>query len=342
MVKTARILGTGSYLPKKKVNNKDLEKIVRNFDIEKAGMEFVEWAEAMTGIRERYYAEDEDAESMGAEAAKRALGSAGMNSSDVDFIIASSFTPTRDIPNLACSIGHLIGADTSPAFPLNTACAGFIYGLAIGYSLIKSELYKNVLVVATEVLSKATDFGDPKTAVLFGDGAGAAILEASDGGGIVSPPYLASEFSSHFELRSANISDAREILTQGEKEYIARCYIKMPGGPKVLKRAINAMADAAMGALEKSPWKLEEVDYIIPHQANQRITLGLIEKLKVPPDKVCSNIARFGNTSGASVAIALDKAVRGEIEEYQIKRGDKIVLTSIGGGYSLAGMVMEY
>lgn len=342
MKKTARIVGTGSYLPKKRVTNEMLKGMVRNFDIERAGAPFIQWAEAMTGIRERYYVDDESAETMGAYAAKEAINVAGIAPEDLDFVIISSFTPSQDVPNLACSISHLIGARGIGGFPLNAACAGFIYGLSVGYSLIATEVYRRILIVATEVLSRVTDYSDPKTAVLFGDGAGAVVLEAAESGGISYPPYLSSEYSSHFELNNPSMTEAGGILTVEEKEYIQRSYVRMPGGPKVLRKAINSMAEAVMRALEQSPYKLEDIDYIIPHQANKRITNGLIEKLNVSPHRVCTTIEKFGNTSGASVAIALDKVARGELEGYYLKKGDKIVLTAIGAGYTVAALVLEY
>lgn len=342
MNKRARIAGTGSYLPKKRVTNKMLEGMVKNFDAGRAGMPFVQWAEVMTGIKERYYVEDESAETMGAYAGKEAIEAAGMKPEDLDFIIISSFTPSHDVPNLASSISHLIGTKNIGGFLLNTACAGFIYGLSIGYSLITTGVYKRILVVATEVLSRVTDYSDPKTAVLFGDGAGAVVLEASQESGISSPFYLSNEYSPHFELNNPNMAGAREILTVEGKEYIQRCYVKMPGGPRVLRRAVNAMAEAVMRVLERSPYTLEDIDYIIPHQANKRIINGLIEKLSIDPRKVCTTIEKFGNTSGASVPIALDKMARGQLEGYHLKKGDKIVLTAVGAGYTVAGLVLEY
>ena len=168
----ARIAGTGSYLPKRKITNEQIEKVVRNFDPQRAGMPFAQWVVKVTGIETRHFVEDEDTETMAVQAALRALEAAEMKAADLDFIIASSFTPTRDIPNMACSVGHLIGAEKAGAFPLNTACAGFIYALSIGYALIKAEIYGTILVVSSETLSRVTDYGDPTTAVLFADGAG--------------------------------------------------------------------------------------------------------------------------------------------------------------------------
>ena len=342
MAKCARIIGTGSYLPKKVVTNEELKGRIKNFDEERAGMPFGDWVVSVTGVERRHYAEDEDTEYMAASAAEKALEAAGLSPHGLDFIIVSSFTPTRDIPNLGCTVAHLIGAEPVGTFPLNTACAGFIYGLAIAYAFIKADLYKNILVIASETLSKVTDFGDPKTAVLFGDGAGAAVLQAADSGGICSLPYLSSSFSDHFDLKNSNLSNACNILTESEHEYIKRSYIRMPGGPRVLRKAINSMVESAQGALDISPYSLKDVDRIIPHQANQRITIGLADKLEVGMDKVCSTIAECGNTSGASVAIALDRAIRGEVGDFEVEPGDRIVLTAVGGGYSLAGAVVDY
>ena len=342
MPKCARVVGTGSFLPKQKVSNEEIEKMVSNFDPERAAMPFVQWVEKVTGIRTRCFVDDEDTEMMAAEASRKALEAAGMSASDCDFIIVSSFTPTRDIPNIACSVGHMIGADGVGGFPLNTACAGFVYALSVAYALIKAEIYENILVVSSESLSRVIDFGDPSTAVLFADGAGAAVLRASDEGGICSPPYLISDFSDHIYLKnSATVHPRERIMSQG-KEYLPQHMIHMPGGPHVLKRAVNGMADVLYKALELSPYELEDLDVIIPHQANLRIADGLIKKLGVPAEKVCRVIRSIGNTSGASVAISLDMAVRGEVDGLKIDRGDKVGLTAIAGGYSAGAIVFEY
>jgi 3-oxoacyl-[acyl-carrier-protein] synthase-3 len=342
MAKSARIVGTGSYLPKREVSNEQIENLVRNFDRQKAGMPFAQWVEKVTGIKSRYFVQDEDTEEMARLASQQALEAAKMKASDLDFIIVSSFTPTRDIPNLACSVGHLLGAEELAGFPLNTACAGFVYGLAMAYALIRADLYRNVLVVSSETLSKVTDYNDPTTAVLFADGAGAAILQASENGGILSPPYLNNEFTEHFDLRNSDTIGAEQILTKADKEFVPRSLLHMPGGPRVLRRAVNGLACALLKALDNSPYKLEDLDVIVPHQANRRITSGLIEKLGVPVNKVCRVIDKIGNTSGASVAISLDMALRGKIEGLKIQRGDLIGLTAIGGGYSIGAIIFKY
>jgi 3-oxoacyl-[acyl-carrier-protein] synthase-3 len=342
MAKYARIAGTGSYLPKRRLSNEQIEKIVSNFDAQRAGMPFPQWIEKVTGIRTRCFVDDEDTETMAAFAAQKALDAAGMKAGEIDFIIVSSFTPTRDIPNLACSVGHLIGAENIGGLPLNTACAGFVYGLSLGYALIKADVYKNVLVVSSETLSRVTDYGDPTTAVLFADGAGAAILQASEEKGIGSPAYLNSIFAEHFELKNSDAANPREVIKVKGKEFVPRHTLHMPGGPQVLRKAVNGMADALLKALEKSTYELSDLDVVIPHQANRRITNGLIEKLKLPEKKVCRVIETIGNTSAASVAIALDMAVRGETSNVKIKAGDKVGLTVIGGGYSIASIVFDF
>lgn len=342
MAKCAKIVGTGSYLPKRQVSNQEIENLVRNFDPQKAGMPFGEWVKKVTGISTRYFVQDEDTETMAAFASQRALEAAGINARDLDFIIVSSFTPTRDIPNLACSVGHLIGAETAGGFPLNTACAGFVYALSVAYALIKADVYRNILVVSSETLSRVTNYGDPTTAVLFADGAGAAILQAAETGGICSPPYLASDFTDHLDLKNSDTINPRERLEKQGQEFVPHSTLHMPGGPRVLKKAVKGMASALFKALERSSYNLEDLDVIIPHQANRRITYGLIEKLGVPKEKVCRIIDMIGNTSGASVAISLDMVIRGEAGDLSIKPGDKVGLTAIGGGYSLGAIVFEY
>ncbi len=342
MTKHAKISGTGSYLPKQRISNEQMQKMVRNFDPERAGMPFPLWVEKVTGIKTRCLVKDEDAEMMAAQASLQALEAAEMKANDIDFIIASSFTQTRDIPNFACSLGYMIGADKVGGFPLNTACAGFIYGLSLGYALIKSEIYTNVLVASSEALSRVVDYGDPSTAVLFADGAGAAVLQACEEGGICSPPYLTSDFSDHIYLNNSDAVNPQERIENQGKEYLPRSMLYMPGGPHVLKRAVNGMAEALLKALEQSPYALEDLEVIIPHQANLRITDGLIIRLGVPKEKVSRIIHSIGNTSGASVAISLDLAFRGQADDVKINSGDIVGLTAIAGGYSAGAIIFKH
>jgi len=348
-MRTARIIGTGSYLPREIVTNKELSYKIRNFradDAEKMLLRkgynvemmsdrelFDAWVQQVTGIKKRhFYTEDFDkrkgfigsVENMGAEAAKEALNSAGISAKNLDYIIFSTFTQDLDIPNPACSLSHLIGAESIGGIPINTACSGFIDGLIDAYCRICSGFYKTILVVASERLSKVTNYDDPKTAVLFADGAGAVVLQKSETG--ILGFYSELDYSQeHIKLKSINYKK-----------------IEMGGGPNVLKRAVEAMEKAGLKALERANLKLEDIDYIIPHQANQRITKSLANKLKIPKSKIIETINNFGNTSGASVAIALDKVIKGEVEGIKIKRGNKILLTSVGGGYTLASIAVEY
>jgi len=342
MTPCGRIIGTGSYLPKRKITNEQIRGMVRNFDPQRAGMPFAQWVERLTGIKTRHLVEDEDTEIMAVEASRRALETAEMDAADLDFIIVSSFTPTRDIPNLACSVGHLLGADKAGGFPLNAACSGFVYALSMGYALIRAGFYRNILVASSETLSRVTNYGDPTTAVLFADGAGAVILQASDEGGICSLPYLSCDFTDHFNLMNSSAAHPEEIIEIEGQEFVPRGTIQMPGGPSVLRKAVNGMAHALLEALALSPYELEDLDVIIPHQANRRITNGFIEKLGVPAEKVCKVIDSIGNTSGASVAISLDMCIRGKAGEVRIKPGDIVGLVAIGAGYSIAATVFEY
>ena len=309
--KHLKILGTGSYLPDRRVTNADLAGMVRNFDPEKANKPFSAWAEHVTGIRERRFVEDETSEDMAREASIRAIEAAGMAPDQIQFIIVCSFTPSLVIPNMACSLDEMLGSGGAGGFALNTACGGFVYGLSVAYSLIAAGVYDTILVVASEALSKTIDYDDPKTAVLFGDGAGAVVVGADTEGGMRSAPYTASKYSEHIAMAG---SDAKSLVTElctPEADYVEKTYIRMPGGPNVLRRAINVMSEAAEKALEVSPWDLSDVNCVIPHQANSRITRGLGDKMNIGKDKILDTIAYHGNTSGASIPLALDTAIRG-------------------------------
>jgi len=342
---TARIIGTGSYLPKTILTNSELynlPKIKKNFNIEKAKDKysgnsneeiFNDWATQVTGIKQRHVYNNDfnnqpdyigPIENMGAEAAKQALSQANLSPKDLDFIVAATFTQEQTVPNPACSIGHLIGAKNIPGIHINNACAGFVYGLINAYKEITTRA-KNVLVVASEQLTKVTDYTDPKTAVLFADGAGAAIL-TTDKTGILG-------FSRSSKYEDKHIS----LKNEPSKEN----FVKMGGGPQVLANAVRAMSKETKNALKNANLTLEDIKYIIPHQANKRITKNLAKNLKIPLEKMVSTIETIGNTSGSSVAIALDKLIRGELPNYNIEKGDKIVLTAVGVGYTMGAVVME-
>jgi len=332
------IAGTGSYLPKNIVTNKDLEKMVKNYDYSKS-KDFSEWVVRVTGIKQRHYAdEDETTEEMGAKAAEMALKDANLKATDIELIILNTFTPWELIPNSAIEVGHLIGNNNIPAITINQACSGFVYAVASSYHYIKSGGYNNVLVVASEKLSSVIDYDDPKTAVLFGDGAGAAVLQRSDKKGILGTPYIGGKYSpEHIKLKNIGV-DVKDILTNAEKEYVGKEYIKMGGGPEVLRQAVNAMVDSAEIALRGSNLEIKDIDWLDPHQANKRIIDGTAKYLHMPIKKTLITIGEDGNVSGASNIITLDKSIK----QGKVKRGDKILITAVCGGYTKGAFVFEH
>ena len=346
---TGIVTGTGSYLPKRILTNEDLYRkpgIKRNFDEDAAGKPFEPWAMGMTGISQRHVYTDDfmqdpnyigAVENMAAEAGKRALESAGIQAKDLDHIILASFTQDQTVPNPGCAAGHLIGADGIPATHINNACAGFVYGIIQAQKEIQTGA-KNVLVVASEYLTKVTDYQDPKTAVLFADGAGAAVLSAEKIGifkrfifkkhrtGILGYSRASDYEGDHIKLENK----------QGQKNLVT-----MAGGDDVLKKAVRAMSEQTKNALIDANLNLDDIKYIVPHQANERITKGLAKRLKIPLTKIVDTIENIGNTSGSSVAIALDKLVRGELTNYPLNKGDRILLTAVGVGYTMGAGVMR-
>ncbi|MBU3941804.1 MAG: ketoacyl-ACP synthase III [Nanoarchaeota archaeon] len=333
-----RIVGTGSYLPKNIVTNKGLEKMVKNYDYSKY-KDFSDWVISVTGIEQRHYAdENETTEEMGAEASKKVLEDANLKASDIDLIILNTFTPGTLIPNSAIEVGHLIGNNNIPAITINQACSGFVYAVESAYHYIRSGKYNNVLVVASEKLSSITDYSNPKTAVLFGDGAGAAVLQRSDKKGILGIPYIGGKYSpEHIKVKNTGV-DVKDILTNAEKEYVKKEYIKMGGGPQVLRQAVNAMVSSAKKVLEESELSIEDIDWLCPHQANRRIIDSTAKYLNMPIEKTLITIEEDGNVSGASNIITLDKSIK----QGKVKRGDKILMTAVGGGYTMGAFVFEY
>ena len=358
-MRTARIIGTGSYLPSKVITNAQLYELIKDSDwnlkegggkIRKNGYDpngmtaeeiFDVYVQQVTGIQQRNYFngvmsgdfDDDkefigDTENMAAKAAKTAIKDAGIEPQDIDYIIASSFTPSHDIPNLGLSVAHLIGAENIGGITINTACSGFIDGLIMAYSEIGMGLSETILVVASETMTRRTNFNDRTTTLLFGDGAGAAILRASDTG--IMGVYRGGKYL-HKHIHA---------------DYGG--FIKMEGGPKVLEKAVRAMQMAGKNAIIDAQKRggysitLDDVKFTIPHQANARIITNLAKKMGLSEDDVCNTITKLGNTSGSTVAIALDKVLKGEVKNSDIKRGDTLLLTAVGGGYTYASIVMKY
>lgn len=326
-LRSVGIVGTGSYLPHKVLTNFDLEKMVDTSD---------EWIRTRTGISERRIAKPDQASSdLGAQAALTALESANIPPSKVDMIIVATITPDMFFPSTACIIQHKIGAVHAACFDLSAACAGFGYALEIGKQLIATHTYETVLIIATDVLSKVTDWTDRNTCVLFGDGAGAVVLQpVEEGRGIISS-YLGAD-GSQTEILQLPGGGSRNPISQEVIDQRLH-YMKMRG-KEVFKFAVSAMCESAKKALQLANLDISEVDLLIPHQANMRIIEAVAKYLAIPMDKVFVNLHKYGNVSAASTAISIDEAVR----ENRIKEGDIVVLSSFGGGLCWAGTVIRW
>ncbi len=326
MIKRAGVIGLGFHLPKKVRTNFDLEKMIDTSD---------EWIQTRTGIRERRIAEPgTGASDLGAEAAKKALRAAKLKPEQIDLIIVATLSPDMPFPSTACFIQDKIGARKAACFDVSAACAGFVYGLAVARQFIASGMYQYVLVVGAEVLSPLIDWNDRSTCVLFGDGAGAAVLGPVKKGGILS--FHMGSDGSCAELLCMPGGGSRhpaspETIKQGMH------FLKMKGN-EIFKLAVRAMADCAIRAIKKAKISPEEIDCVIPHQANLRIIQATIEKLGVPMEKVYINIDRYGNMSSASSAIALCEAV----EEKKIRKGSKVLMVAFGSGLAWGACVMEW
>ena len=315
----SRITGTGSYLPAKVLTNKDLEAIVETSD---------EWIVARTGIRERHIAADgEFASDLALHACRRALEAAGRSADDVDLIIIGTSTPDMVFPSSACILQKKLGVKRGAAFDVQAVCTGFIYALATADLFIKAGTYKCALVVGAEVFSRILDWKDRGTCVLFGDGAGAVVLEASDTPGIL---------SSHLRADGAYV----DILNtpghvcsgaiQGDPT------LKMDGGA-VFKLAVRVLEESAREALAANGMQVADIDAYIPHQANVRIISHVGKKLGVPDAKCIVTVDRHANTSAASVPLALDVAVR----DGRVKSGHRVLLQGVGGGFTWGSILLR-
>jgi len=320
------IIGLGSYLPEKVLTNKDLEKMVNTTD---------EWIMTRTGIRERRIAGSDEATSdMAVVAAKRALDNAKLKPEDIDLIIVATITPDMFFPSTACLLQYKLGARNVPAFDISVACSGFIYGLAIANQFISSGAYRYALVIGAEKLSSVTDWSDRSTCVLFGDGAGAAVLGPVKEGGILSV-YLGADGSKGDLLK---LPAGGSKIPASKKSIDSKLhYIKMEGS-ELFKHAVRIMADAAREATRPLNLKAEDIDVVIPHQANIRILLAVAKRMGLSENKIYMNIEKYGNMSAASSAVALAEAVR----EGRIKKGNKILLDAFGGGLTWGAIVMEW
>ncbi|MGI6224708.1 MAG: beta-ketoacyl-ACP synthase III [Peptococcales bacterium] len=321
------IIGTGSYVPEQVVTNKDLEKIVDTDD---------EWIVTRTGISERRKAESHIATSdMSVLAAQKAIESAGITPEDIDLIIVATITPDMIFPATACLVQEKLGAKNAGAFDLSAACTGFIYGLSVASQFIATGMYKYVLVVGAETLSRVLNPADRNTLILFGDGAGAAVLGPVEAGSGFLSFDLGSD-GSGFNLLYQEAGGSR-CPASLESVELGKHYMVMHG-QDVFKFAVRIMGEASLKALGKAGLGKESVDYLIPHQANIRIVDAAVKRLQLPTDKVYINLDKYGNMSGASIPVALDEAVRNK----KIKKGDLVVLVGFGAGLTWGACVLRW
>ena len=316
----SRICGTGSYLPDRIVTNRDLEKLVETSD---------EWIVSRTGIRERHYAAaDQDASDLALIASQRAILAAGIDASDIDLIIVATSTPDMIFPATACILQDKLGIKHSVAFDIQAVCAGFVFGLATADKFIRSGTSKCALVVGAEVFSRIMNWQDRSTCVLFGDGAGAVILKTSDAPGILST-HLHTDGS----YRNA-------LCTPGtvENGKVRGSPMLQMEGSAVYKFAVKAFEEVAWEALNINGMKPESIDWFICHQANKRIITHAARKLDLPDEKVVMTVDRHGNTSAASIPLALDVTVR----EGKIKSGDYVLLAALGGGFAWGAAMLKW
>lgn len=344
-----RILSTGSFIGSETIENPALFRRVRNFDRDRAketvrkkgnnveglGDEelFDLWVRQVCGVERRGFfsrgqVSDPDGpapltEHMGYLAGKNAIETAAIDPRSIEHVIFSSYTPEQLMPNPACMVAHYLGARGASAFHMNTACSSFLDGLGIAYLMIRSGEYSRILVISADLMSQNMDFGDVTTAILFGDGASAAVLDRSPGedtGGILSYASMTD-----YNPEMLNMDTGKPI--------------RMSGGPLVQRNAVNAMHASLKAALQKASLDFEDLSYLIPHQANLRILQRLADKVKVPYERTLQSVTFTGNVSGAAIGIGLDRAFKQKIDSIRFQKNDILGLTTVGGGYTFSGMI---
>lgn len=321
----SRIAGTGSYLPPRRVTNAELAAELARQGIETSDA----WIVERTGIRARHFAAPEVSSSdLALPAARHALEAAGRTAADVDLIIVATSTPDMVFPSTACLLQHKLGVAGCPAFDVQAVCSGFVYALSVADAMIKAGSAHCALVVGAEVFSRILDFKDRTTCVLFGDGAGAVVLEASDRPGILATELHADGSHSGVLCTPGTVSGGQVL---GEP------FLKMDG-QAVFKLAVKVLDEVARAVLEKAGRQDSDIDWLIPHQANIRIMQGTAKKLKLPLDKLVVTVDEHGNTSAASIPLALDHAVR----QGRIRRGDTLMLEGVGGGFTWGAVLLDY
>jgi 3-oxoacyl-[acyl-carrier-protein] synthase-3 len=325
---SANLVGTGSQLPEQRLTNADLSKMVETND---------EWIMQRTGIRERRIAGDgESTATLATAAARKAIEAAGIEPKDIDLIICATITPEMVFPSTACFIGAALGISGAAAFDMSAACSGFIYALTTGANFIKTGMYRNVLVIGAETLSRITDYKDRASCILFGDGAGAVVLQR----GTEAPGTRGLIYSTlHADGNGAEVMKcppgSRNPIS--EKLLADRQQFMQIKGREVYKFAVTKFEELIEEAMRACELTAEQVKLIVPHQVNQRIIDSAMEKLGLPPEKAFVNIDRYGNTSAASIPIALDEAFKAG----RVQRGDAILFVAFGGGLTWANAVVR-
>ena len=319
----ARITGTGGYLPDKVLTNHDLERIVDTTD---------QWIRERTGISKRHVARDgQNTVDLAEPAARRALEAAGRDAQDVDLIIVATTTPDRVFPSTACLLQKRLDRHGCAAFDIQAVCTGFVYALSVADKFVRTGSAKCALVVGAETLSRVLDWNDRSTCVLFGDGAGAVVLEASDEPGILSTHLHADGAYEHLLSVPGGVSQGYDSLNDGNG------FVTMKGN-EVFKVAVNTLGRIVDETLEANNLDKSDIDWLIPHQANMRIINATARKLDMPIDRVIVTVQEHGNTSTASVPMALDLAIR----DGRIQRGDLLLLEAFGGGFTWGSALIRY
>ena len=323
-MKNAKMIGFGLYTPKNLVENERLQEFLETSD---------EWIRTRTGIERRYISLDENTSDLAVEASKKALSQAGLSAEDIDLIILATVTPDNFTPSTACIVQDKLGAKNAWAFDINAACTGFIYALKLGRSLIRSGEAKNALIIGAETLSKALNWEDRGSCVLFGDGAGATVLTSTEEDCGIKCVNVKSDGSKGESLviqglpLNSPFKDGREV---------SKNYINM-NGREIFKFATKVMEESIVEILEKENIKIEDIDAIIPHQANLRIIDYVVKRLGIPREKFITNLQNYGNTSGASIPIALCES----INEGNLKKGDNIIMVGFGGGLTWGAALIK-
>ncbi|MDB5890620.1 MAG: ketoacyl-ACP synthase [Polaromonas sp.] len=325
MARYSRITGTGSYLPPRRLTNADLANELAGRGVETSD----EWIVERTGIRARHFAAaDVSTSDLALQACQSALDAAQLRAADIDLIIVATSTPDMVFPSAACILQNKLGVAGCPAFDVQAVCSGFVYALTVADAMIKTGAANKALVVGAEVFSRILDFSDRTTCVLFGDGAGAVVLEASD-----TPGILASDL--HADGKHVGILCVPGNVSGGK--VLGDALLKMDG-QAVFKLAVGVLESSARATLAKAGLQEADIDWLIPHQANIRIMQSTAKKLKLPLEKLVVTVDQHGNTSAASIPLALDTAVRSG----KINKGDTLMLEGVGGGFTWGAVVLNY